>query len=115
MSESVRVINRYGQIVHIPAQLAKLPNYMKRNQLKLDNVQPMEELKPIAEVKLEIEEKKDISENEVISNVGEIQEIQEISETTEPTKEDLFKLLDEKGIEYKKTFGIEKLKTLLNS
>lgn len=98
----VRCLNEKGEVRFIPDHLASMPDYMRRHKLSLDNVEPQEPLKPLKEVNLKVEEP--ISETDVVSETSVEQE--------GPTKEEYWAMLDAKGVEYKKTFGIAKLKEL---
>ncbi len=111
--EKTRCIDEKGIIKHIPTHLTKLPDYMRRHKLRIDSVEPMELPKPIKEVNFEVtkgfrhEDLEPMEETQVMENFEEIAE-----ESKEETKEHYWAILDEKGIEYKKTYGITKLKEL---
>lgn len=104
---SVRCLTEKGEVRFIPEKLAGMPEYMRRHKLTLDTLEPLEELKPLKEVVLEVEEPK--------TEQPEMEEV--VSESTESsveeiTKEQYWAMLDAKGVEYKKTYGITKLKEL---
>jgi hypothetical protein len=101
---SVRCLNDKGTVVFIPAKLAAMPDYMRRNKLVVDEIKPQEPLKPLTEVNLKVEKPQEVVDD---SPIVEIEE--------ELTKEEYWAILDEKGIEYKKTYGINKLKELTNA
>jgi len=101
---SVRCLNDKGTVVFIPEKLAAMPDYMRRNKLVIDEIKPQEELKPLTEVNLKVEKPQEVVDD---SPIVEIE--------AELTKEEYWAILDEKGIEYKKTYGINKLKELTNA
>jgi hypothetical protein len=101
---SVRCLNEKGTVVFIPEKLAAMPDYMRRNKLVVDEIKPQEPLKPLTEVNLKVEKPQEVVDD---SPIVEIEE--------ELTKEEYWAILDEKGIEYKKTYGINKLKELTNA
>ena len=101
---SVRCLNEKGTVVFIPEKLAAMPDYMRRNKLVIDEIKPQEELKPLTEVNLKVEKPQEVVDD---SPIVEIE--------TELTKEEYWAILEEKGIEYKKTYGINKLKELTNA
>ncbi len=101
MKEKIRCINEKGQVVRIPENLTKMPDYMRRHNLRVDNIDPMEIAKPLAEVNFELNTSEKAEEIDVIQNFSE-----------EETKEHYWAILDEKGIKYNKNFGIAKLKEL---
>ena len=101
---SVRCLNEKGTVVFIPEKLAAMPDYMRRNKLVVDEIKPQEPLKPLAQVNLEVEKPQEVVDD---SPIVEIEE--------ELTKEEYWAILDAKGIEYKKTYGINKLKELTNA
>lgn len=101
----VRCLTEKGEVRFIPDHLASMPDYMRRHKLSLDNVEPQEPLKPLKEVNLVVETS--ISESNVVS-----EEVIENTSVEEITKEEYWAMLDAKGVEYKKTFGISKLKEL---
>jgi hypothetical protein len=101
---SVRCLNDKGVVVFIPTHLAQMPDYMRRNKLVVDEIKPQEPLKPLAQVNLELEKPQEVVDD---SPIVEIEE--------ELTKEEYWAILDAKGIEYKKTYGINKLKELTNA
>jgi LysM repeat protein len=100
---SVRCLNDKGTVVFIPEKLAAMPDYMRRNKLVIDEIKPQEELKPLTEVNLKVEKPQEVVDDSPIVEI-----------TEELTKEEYWAILDEKGIEYKKTYGINKLKELTN-
>lgn len=102
---SVRCLNDKGTVVFIPEKLAAMPDYMRRNKLVIDEIKPQEPLKPLAEVNLKVEKPKEVVDDSPIAEV----------EVDELTKEQYWAILEEKGIEYKKTYGINKLKELANA
>lgn len=102
----VRCLNAKGEIRFIPDKLAGMPDYMRRHNLTIDNVETQEPLKPLKEVNLIVEK---INENQV-SSESIVDMTPEIN--YEITKEEYWAMLDAKGVEYKKTFGITKLKEL---
>jgi len=102
---SVRCLNDKGTVVFIPEKLAAMPDYMRRNKLVIDEIKPQEPLKPLAEVNLKVEKPQEVVDDSPIVEV----------ETDELTKEQYWAILEEKGIEYKKTYGINKLKELANA
>lgn len=104
---SVRCLNDKGVVVFIPTHLAQMPDYMRRNKLVVDEIKPQEPLKPLSEVNLEVEKPQEVVDNSPIVEV--------LAEDVELTKEEYWAILDEKGIEYKKTYGINKLKELTNA
>lgn len=92
-----------GAIRMIPEKFANDFKYMQRHGLQRLDIPEIEPI--ITEIKDVVfdmqDEKTDPSfEPEIVEDV---------------TKEQLYELLDQKGIEYKKTYGVEKLKQLLNS
>jgi len=101
---SVRCLNEKGTVVFIPEKLVAMPDYMRRNKLVVDEIKPQEPLKPLSQVNLEVEKPQEVVDD---SPIVEIEE--------ELTKEEYWAILDEKGIEYKKTYGINKLKELTNA
>ena len=101
---SVRCLNDKGTVVFIPEKLAAMPDYMRRNKLVIDEIKPQEELKPLTEVNLKVEKPQEVVDDSPIVEI-----------TEELTKEEYWAILDEKGIEYKKTYGINKLKELTNA
>ena len=101
---SVRCLNEKGTVVFIPEKLAAMPDYMRRNKLVIDEIKPQEELKPLTEVNLKVEKPQEVVDDSPIVEI-----------TEELTKEEYWAILDEKGIEYKKTYGINKLKELTNA
>ena len=101
---SVRCLNEKGTVVFIPEKLAEMPDYMRRNKLVVDEIKPQEPLKPLTEVNLKVEKPQEVVDD---SPIVEIEE--------ELTKEEYWAILEEKGIEYKKTYGINKLKELTNA
>jgi hypothetical protein len=101
---SVRCLNEKGTVVFIPEKLVAMPDYMRRNKLVVDEIKPQEPLKPLSQVNLEVEKPQEVVDD---SPIVEIEE--------ELTKEEYWAILDEKGIEYKKTYGINKLKELANA
>jgi len=101
---SVRCLNEKGTVVFIPEKLAAMPDYMRRNKLVVDEIKPQEPLKPLSQVNLEVEKPQEVVDD---SPIVEIEE--------ELTKEEYWAILDAKGIEYKKTYGINKLKELTNA
>jgi hypothetical protein len=101
---SVRCLNEKGTVVFIPEKLAAMPDYMRRNKLVIDEIKPQETLKPLSQVNLEVEKPQEVVDD---SPIVEIE--------AELTKEEYWAILDEKGIEYKKTYGINKLKELTNA
>ena len=116
-----RCINEKGQIKNIPDHLSEMPEYMRRHKLTLDNVDLLEPLKPLEEVNLvvkrvshEIQEVVEVVDVEEVSNEANSDIDSEIEPTKELSKEDYWSMLDNQGIEYKKTYGIEKLKQLAN-
>jgi transposase len=104
---SVRCLNDKGVVVFIPTHLAQMPDYMRKNKLTIDEIKPQEPLKPLSEVNLEVEKPQEVVDNSPIVEV--------LAEDVELTKEEYWAILDEKGIEYKKTYGINKLKELTNA
>jgi hypothetical protein len=100
----VRCLNAKGEIRFIPDKLAGMPDYMRRHNLTIDNVEAQEPLKPLKEVNLIVEP---INENQVSS-----ESIGDMTPQIEITKEEYWAMLDTKGVDYKKTFGIAKLKEL---
>jgi hypothetical protein len=101
---SVRCLNEKGTVVFIPEKLAAMPDYMRRNKLVIDEIKPQETLKPLTEVNLKVEKPQEVVDDSPIVEI-----------TEELTKEEYWAILDEKGIEYKKTYGINKLKELTNA
>lgn len=101
---SVRCLNEKGTVVFIPEKLVAMPDYMRRNKLVVDEIKPQETLKPLSQVNLEVEKPQEMVDD---SPIVEIE--------AELTKEEYWAILDEKGIEYKKTYGINKLKELANA
>jgi hypothetical protein len=101
---SVRCLNEKGTVVFIPEKLAAMPDYMRRNRLVIDEIKPQEPLKPLSEVNLKVEKPQEVVDDSPIVEVS-----------AELTKEEYWAILDEKGIEYKKTYGINKLKELANA
>jgi hypothetical protein len=101
---SVRCLNEKGTVVFIPEKLAAMPDYMRRNKLVIDEIKPQEEFKPLTEVNLKVEKPQEVVDDSPIVEI-----------TEELTKEEYWAILDEKGIEYKKTYGINKLKELANA
>lgn len=101
---SVRCLNEKGTVVFIPEKLAAMPDYMRRNRLVVDEIKPQEPLKPLSEVNLKVEKPQEVVDDSPIVEVS-----------AELTKEEYWAILDEKGIEYKKTYGINKLKELANA
>jgi len=101
---SVRCLNEKGTVVFIPEKLVAMPDYMRRNKLVVDEIKPQEPLKPLSKVNLEVEKPQEVVDD---SPIVEIEE--------ELTKEEYWAILDAKGIEYKKTYGINKLKELTNA
>ena len=101
---SVRCLNEKGTVVFIPEKLVAMPDYMRRNKLVVDEIKPQEPLKPLSQVNLEVEKPQEVVDD---SPIVEIEE--------ELTKEEYWAILDAKGIEYKKTYGINKLKELTNA
>jgi len=101
---SVRCLNDKGVVVYIPNHLTQMPDYMRRNKLVIDEIKPQEELKPLTKVNLEVEKPKEVVDDSPIVEI-----------TEELTKEEYWAILEEKGIEYKKTYGINKLKELANA
>jgi hypothetical protein len=99
----VRCLNEKGEVRFIPDRLAAMPDYMRRHKLTLDTLEPLEQLKPLKEVVLEVEV--EVPQEEVIAT-------ESLESTLELTKEEYWAMLDEKGVEYKKTYGIAKLKEL---
>ena len=104
---SVRCLNEKGTVVFIPEKLAAMPDYMRRNKLVIDEIKPQEELKPLIEVNLKVEKPQEVVDDSPIVEI--------LAEEVELTKEEYWAILDEKGIEYKKTYGINKLKELTNA
>lgn len=102
---SVRCLNDKGTVVFIPEKLAAMPDYMRRNKLVIDEIKPQEPLKPLAEVNLKVEKPQEVVDDSPIAEI----------EADELTKEQYWAILEEKGIEYKKTYGINKLKELANA
>ena len=101
---SVRCLNDKGTVVFIPEKLAAMPDYMRRNKLVIDEIKPQEPLKSLTEVNLKVEKPQEVVDNSPIVEI-----------TEELTKEEYWAILDKKGIEYKKTYGINKLKELANA
>jgi hypothetical protein len=101
---SVRCLNEKGTVVFIPEKLVAMPDYMRRNKLVVDEIKPQETLKPLSQVNLEVEKPQEVVDD---SPIVEIE--------AELTKEEYWAILEEKGIEYKKTYGINKLKELSNA
>lgn len=89
-----------GMIRWIPEKYANDFNYMRKHNLHKMDIPAVD---PI------IEDTKDI----ILDLKDETTFVPEVVEDL--TKEQLFEMLDNKGVEYKKTYGIEKLKQLLNS
>ena len=104
---SVRCLNEKGTVVFIPEKLAAMPDYLRRNKLVVDEIKPQEELKPLTEVNLKVEKPQEVVDDSPIVEI--------LAEEVELTKEEYWAILDEKGIEYKKTYGINKLKELTNA
>tara|TARA_R110000868_G_scaffold112930_2_gene303581 strand:+ start:1032 stop:1352 length:321 start_codon:yes stop_codon:yes gene_type:complete len=104
---SVRCLNDKGVVVYIPSHLTAMPDYMRRNRLVVDEIKPQEPLKPLSQVNLEVEKPKEVVDDSPIVEI--------LAEEIELTKEEYWAILDEKGIEYKKTYGINKLKELANA
>jgi hypothetical protein len=100
----VRCLNEKGEVKFIPEKLAGMPDYMRRHRLTLDNIEAQEPLKPLKEVNLKVEA---INENQVSS-----EHIVDLTPQDEITKEEYWAMLDAKGVDYKKTFGVTKLKEL---
>lgn len=96
----IRCLTEKGEVRFIPEKLASMPDYMRRHRLTLDSIEEQEPLRPLSEVNLEV--------------VAPIEDVEKLDEPTksEFTKEDYWAMLDAKGVEYKKTFGITKLKEL---
>lgn len=107
---SVRCLNDKGVVVFIPTHLAEMPDYMRKNKLTIDEIKPQEPLKPLSEVNLEVEKPKEVVDDSPIAEFVEPTE-----ESVEFTKEQYWAILEGKGIEYKKTYGINKLKELANA
>jgi transposase len=80
---------------------------MRRNKLVVDEIKPQEPLKPLAQVNLELEKPQEVVDDSPIVEI--------LAEEVELTKEEYWAILDAKGIEYKKTYGINKLKELTNA
>ena len=108
----VRCLNEKGEVRFIPDQLAAMPDYMRRHKLTLDTLEPLEPLKPLKEVVLKVEV--EVPQEEVIATESLESASNEISqeESKEVSKEEYWAMLDAKGVEYKKTYGIAKLKEL---
>jgi hypothetical protein len=100
----VRCLNEKGEIRFIPDKLAGMPDYMRRHNLTQDNVETQEPLKPLKEANLIVEP---INENQVSS-----EGIVDMTPQDEITKEEYWAMLDTKGVEYKKTYGVAKLKEI---
>lgn len=109
----IKCINGKGFTVWIPEHLLTT-EYKSRHGIYIDDVAPQEELKPIEQVNFEVvtkEAPKEVQEIETFEETPlEKEEIK--ADSIELSKEDYFKILDEKGVEYKKTYGIAKLKEL---
>lgn len=101
---SVRCLNEKGEVRFIPDKLANMPEYMRRHKLTKDTLEPLEELKPLKEVVLKVEEPQ--------TTQPPIEQLTSEPTSEEITKEQYWAMLDAKGIEYKKTYGIAKLKEL---
>lgn len=104
---TVRCLNEKGEVRFIPEKLANMPEYMHRHKLTRDTLEPLEPLKPLSEVVLEVEEPQTTQ-----PAMEDVMEATSESSVEEITKEQYWAMLDAKGVEYKKTYGIAKLKEL---
>lgn len=96
----IRCIDALGNVKFIPEHLVNNRSFMQRHHLHEAPIKTVPEVK--GDLILEIE-------------TEPTEEIPEISEQEAGiTKEQLWELLDAKGITYKKTMGITKLTELLN-
>lgn len=98
MNKKVKVIGEKGVIRNIPEKLANNFQWMRKH-----NFQVLKQ--PEIQSAIEIEEETNLE----IKTDFTPETIQE------DTREALWKELEEKQIPYKKTFGVDKLKQLLNS
>ena len=87
---SIRCLNEKGEIRFIPERLATMPDYMRRHNLTVDNIELQEPLKPLKEVNLSIEQTTDNTKPNQLEVSG-----------NEITKEQYWAMLDAKGVDYK--------------
>lgn len=100
--KDVECMDEKGNIKFIPEHLTKNYSFMTRNKLAVRQIPQME---PIIPDPLKIDLKEELN-TEFIP--------EELNDDLPDDREELFKLLDDKGITYKKTYGVPKLKQLLN-
>lgn len=102
--KDIECMDEKGNIKFIPEHLTKNYSFMTRNKLAVRQIPQME---PIIDNLL------DIDFDEVNTEINEDFAPEEIKDELPNDREELFKLLDEKGVVYKKTYGVPKLKQLL--
>lgn len=101
--QDIKCIDEKGYIKFIPQHLTNNYSFMRRNKLSVMSIPKIEPIEPETEnLELIMEEVQTEFNPEIITEVPKDE------------RADLFAQLDAKGITYKKTFGIIKLKELLN-